>query len=113
MIDPENKAYLDKIAEYVATMDDAKQNTVQYLIERKIKDRTKIENCIIVSQIWAATQLDKPIKMIDILISIGTENEYAEDPKLHDDISIVNEYKGLPLRKLLDIIIEADGKIFK
>jgi hypothetical protein len=113
MIDPENKAYLDKIVEHVMTMDDAKQNTVQYLIEHKIKDKVKIENCIIVSQIWAANQMKKPIRMIDILISLGTEADADDDPKLNDDVSIVEEYRGLPLRKLLDVIIQADGALFE
>ena len=43
MIDPENIAYLEKIVEQVITMDDAKQNTVDYLITKQIKDKEKIE----------------------------------------------------------------------
>ena len=111
MIDPDNKAYLDKIAEQVLTMDDAKQNTVNYLIERGIKDKEKIENCIIISQIWAAYMMGKDIIMEDLLISLGSENDNIPAKELYKNVELSEDYKGLSLHKILEIVINTEGRI--
>lgn len=111
MIDPENIAYLEKIAEQVITMDDAKQNTVEYLITKQIKDKEKIENCIIISQIWAAYMLGKNINMEDLLISLGSETDTMPAKELCKEVELDEKYQGLPLRRILDIVIEAKGSV--
>ena len=48
------KQYLENIANKVKLYADAKEQAIQWLVGKKITDKNKIQNALIMSQIWLA-----------------------------------------------------------
>lgn len=108
MTNPENTQYLENIATRVELFHNAKDLAAQYLINKKIKNRKKIENCILMSQVWVADSLGESITMEDIMIYLGSNEDELFDG-LSEEITLTNDLKGKTLPELLDIVILADG----
>ena len=62
------KLYLENIANKVVMYAEAKEQAVQWLIEKQIKDKEKIQNALIMSQIWLAHNLNEKITMADLMV---------------------------------------------
>lgn len=108
MIDPENELYLMNIANKVELYNKARNDAVQYLIKQKIVDKQKIENCVIMSQIWMANQINETLTFQQLMIQLGTEAEGSTE-----EFSLEESLKGKSLKQILDIIISDDGAILK
>ena len=106
MIDPENEIYLQNIANKVELYSKARNDTVQYLIKKKIVNRRKIENCVIMSQIWMANQLNETLTFQQLMIQLGAE----EDNSL-EEFQLEESLKGKTLTQLLDIVVSLDKPI--
>jgi hypothetical protein len=67
------KQYLENIASKVKLYADAKEQAIQWLIKKQIKDKEKIQNALIMSQIWLAHNLNEKITMADLMIYLGDD----------------------------------------
>ena len=67
------KQYLENIASKVKLYADAKEQAIQWLIKKQIKDKEKIQNALIRSQIWLAHNLNEKITMADLMIYLGDD----------------------------------------
>ena len=65
------KTYLDNIAYKVQMYNDAKEKAIEWLVKNKITDKPKIQNALIMSQIWLAHNLNEKITMADLMIYLG------------------------------------------
>lgn len=71
------KQYLENIANKVKLYADAKEEAIKWLVEKQIKDKNKIQNALIMSQIWIAHQLGHDITMSDLMIYLGDNQDMA------------------------------------
>jgi hypothetical protein len=106
MIDPENKIYLQNIANKVELYNKARNDTVQYLIKRKIVNKRKVENCIIMSQIWMANQINETLTFQQLMIQLGADEEGSSE-----EFHLEESLKGKTLTQILDIVVSLDGPI--
>ena len=88
------KNYLKAVGERVILYNDAKEEAIKWLVEKQIKDKNKIQNALIMSQIWIAHQLGHDITMSDLLIYLG-DNQDVTIPdtrliQLDDDMIDLN-----------------------
>lgn len=65
------RLYLENLAHKVQLYVDAKEEAIKWLVENQIKDKNKIQNALIMSQIWIAHQLGHNITMSDLMIYLG------------------------------------------
>lgn len=95
------KQYLENIATKVKMYADAKQQAVDWLIKKQIKDRTKIQNALIMSQIWLAHNLNEQITMKDLMIYLGDNdgNFMETDERI---IELDDDMQNLPLTEVLE-----------
>ena len=111
-INPETKQYLENIANKVEMYHNAKDLAAQYLINKKIKNRKKIENCILMSQVWVADSIGETITFGDIMIYLGS-SEIEPFENDNEEITLTPDIKGKTLTKLLDIVVQADGNFWE
>lgn len=97
--------YLENIAHKVQRLSDAKETAIKYLIKHQIKDKDKIENCVVMSQIWAAHTLGERFTMTDLNIALGGNDDEVID---HRELVLDEKYVGQTLIQMLDIILELD-----
>ena len=96
--------YLDNIAHRVQRLNDAKETTVKYLIKEEVKDKDKIENCVVMSQMWAAHQLGERMTMTDLNIALGGHEDVID----HRELSLDPEYEDYTLIEMLDELLHND-----
>jgi len=106
-IDPENIEYLNQMAKTIENLNNAKTSAVKYLHNNQIKDREKIQNCIIISQVWAMYQMGKTMTLNDLLIFLDTETDVHNNTTIELDPMLM----GLDLNKVFDIVITKTGSI--
>mgnify|MGYP001025512343 CR=1 FL=1 len=94
--------YLQNLAYKIQRLNDAKDTTVKFLIENQIKDKAKIESCIIMSQIWASHQLNEKITMTDLNIYLGGSDDLID----HRELTLEIEYHDSNLKEMLQDLIE-------
>lgn len=95
------KLYLENIANKVVMYAEAKEQAVQWLIEKQIKDKEKIQNALIMSQIWLAHNLNEKITMADLMVYLGDDKGDFTD---HDNryIELDNDMVHLSLKDVLE-----------
>ena len=95
------KQYLENIANKVKLYAEAKEQAIQWLIKKQIKDRTKIQNALIMSQIWLAHNLNENITMKDLMIYLGDNdgNFMESDERI---IELDEDMQNLPLSQVLE-----------
>lgn len=71
----ENKIYLQNLANRVVMYNDAKQQAVKFLVNKGVKNKEKIQNALIMSQLWMAKELNETITYKDLLILLGGEDD--------------------------------------
>jgi hypothetical protein len=106
-IDPETVEYFDKMVKTIENLNTAKTTAVQYLQSNQIKDRVKIQNCIVISQVWAMDQMGKTMTLADLMIFLGTEFDVQENTTLELDPTLI----GLDLNQVFDVVITKTGSI--
>jgi len=88
------KNYLKSIGEKVILYNDAKEEAIKWLVEKQIKDKNKIQNALIMSQIWIAHQLGHDITMSDLMIYLGDNGDmnFVDNRliELDDDMTEMN-----------------------
>lgn len=88
------KNYLKSISEKVVLYNDAKEEAIKWLVEKQIKDKNKIQNALIMSQIWIAHKLGHNITMSDLMIYLGDNGDitYPDNRliELDDDMTEMN-----------------------
>lgn len=107
MIDPETTNYLENVANRVELYARVRDIATKHLIKKQIKDKQKIENCIIMSHVWAADQLGEILTMQDLMIYLG-----ADDMESIEELTLTPNYKNKALIELLDLVIATDGSIW-
>ena len=95
------KQYLENIATKVKVYADAKEQAVQWLIKKQIKDRTKIQNALIMSQIWLAHNLNENITMKDLMIYLGDNDGIFMESDEHI-IALDKDMQNMPLSEVLE-----------
>jgi len=93
--------YLENIAHRVQRLNDAKETTIKYLIKQEIKDKDTIENCVVMSQIWAAHQLGERMTMTDLNIALGGHEDVIDHRELELDL----DYRDFTLIEMLEELI--------
>lgn len=104
----EELEYLLDIASRVESQKKAMDFTKEYLIKKRIRDLKKIENCLVMSQIWAATKYQPYIKVADVLIFLGSTDDLPDE---NEDLALSEELKELNLKEILDLIIKRKDSI--
>lgn len=104
------KQYLNNIADKVSLYVQAKQNAIDFLVKKEIKNRNSIQNCLIMSQIWTASQIDDNIKLNDIMIYLGN-TESADDDLDMKEVILDDDMKHLTLNEILEVALENDDRI--
>ena len=104
------KQYLNNIADKVSLYVQAKQNAIDFLVKKEIKNRNSIQNCLIMSQIWTASQIDDNITLNDIMIYLGN-TESADDDLDMKEVILDNDMKHLTLNEILEVALENDDRI--
>lgn len=104
------KQYLYNIADKVSLYAKAKQNAIDFLVKNEIKDRNSIQNCLIMSQIWTAAQIDDTITINDIMIYLGN-SEPADDDLDMKEVVLDDEMKHLTLNEILEVALDSDDDI--
>lgn len=94
--------YLNNLAYKIQRLNDAKDVTVKYLIENQVKDKAKIESCVIMSQIWAAHQLGETLTMTDLNIFLGGEDDELID---HRELTLDDRFIDKNLMEMLDALV--------
>lgn len=94
--------YLQNLAFKIQRLNDAKDVTVKFLINKKIKDRSIIESCVIMSQIWAAHQLGEKITMSDLNIYLGGDDDVID----HRELVLEENYHQHNLIEMLEDLVE-------
>lgn len=88
------KNYLKSIGEKVVLYNDAKEEAIKWLVKKQIKDKNKIQNALIMSQIWIAHQLGHNITMSDLMIYLGDNGDinFVDNRliQLDDDMTEMN-----------------------
>lgn len=86
--------YLKSIGEKVVLYNDAKEEAIKWLVKKQIKDKNKIQNALIMSQIWIAHQLGHNITMSDLMIYLGDNGDinFVDNRliQLDDDMTEMN-----------------------
>jgi len=94
------KQYLENIANKVKLYADAKEQAIQWLVGKKITDKNKIQNALIMSQIWLAHNLNEEITMSELLIYLGDTNDFTElDARV---IQLDEDMQDLGLKEVLE-----------
>ena len=93
--------YLNNLAYKIQRLNDAKDVTVKYLIQNQVKDKAKIESCVIMSQIWAAHQLGEILTMTDLNIFLGGEDEVVD----HRELTLEERFVNKNLMEMLDALV--------
>ena len=94
------KQYLKSIGEKVVLYNEAKEKAIQWLIENQIKDKDKIQNALIMSQIWIAHNLGHEITMSDLLIYLGDNTDIVDtDTRI---VQLDKEFVALSLEQMLE-----------
>lgn len=95
------KQYLENIANKVKLYAEAKEQAIQWLIKKQIKDKEKIQNALIMSQIWLAHNLNEKITMVDLMIYLGDDQGEFTD---QDDrvIELDRDMQKMPLKQVLE-----------
>lgn len=106
-IDPDTINYFNHLIETIENLNQAKDTTVKYLLNNEIKDKQKIENCIIISQVWAMNRMGKLLTLNDLMVFLGGDEEISNNDTIDLDPSLI----GLGLNEVLDIIITKKGPI--
>ena len=104
------KQYLYNIADKVSLYVQAKQNAIDFLEKKEIKNRNSIQNCLIMSQIWTASQIDDNITLNDIMIYLGN-TESADDDLDMKEVILDDDMKHLTLNEILEVALEKDDGI--
>jgi hypothetical protein len=104
------KQYLNNIADKVSLYVQAKQNAIDFLVKKEIKNRNSIQNCLIMSQIWTASQIDDNITLNDIMIYLGN-TESADDDLDMKEVILDDDMKHLTLNEILEVALENDDRI--
>jgi hypothetical protein len=94
------KTYLDNIAYKVQMYNDAKEEAIEWLISKKITDKPKIQNALIMSQIWLAHNIKDSITMADLMIYLGDDNMFDEQDER--EIVLDQDMQGLNLQQILE-----------
>ena len=67
---------------------------------KKITDKNKIQNALIMSQIWLAHNLNEEITMSELLIYLGDTNDFTElDARV---IQLDEDMQDLGLKEVLE-----------
>jgi hypothetical protein len=98
--------YLNTIAIKTELHNKTLENTKKYLIKNQITNTTKIQNCLIMGQIWAADMLGKPLNQYDLLLYLGDDEPPIAD---HHEMLLDEKLKGKTLNEILDLTVAADG----
>ena len=94
------KLYLENMAHKVQLYVDAKEEAIKWLVDKQIKDKNKIQNALIMSQIWLAHHLKEEITMSDLLIYLGDDNDFSElDGRV---IQLDDDMKDMALKEVLE-----------
>jgi len=100
------KTYLENIAYKVQMYNDAKEKAIEWLVKNKITDKPKIQNALIMSQIWLAHNIKDSITMADLLIYLGDDN--IIDKEDMREIVLDNDMHGLNLQQILEASVNYD-----
>ena len=104
------KQYLYNIADKVSLYVQAKQNAIDFLVKNEIKDRNSIQNCLIMSQIWTASQINDNITLNDIMIYLGN-NEPVDDDLDMKEVILDDDMKHLTLNEILEAALEKNDDV--
>lgn len=108
----EELEYLLDIGSRATSHKKAMDFTKAYLIKKKIKDIQKIENCLVISQVYAALKYKPFVKMEDIVIFLGSTEELPYEESVQD-LTLGEDLKGLNLKEILDIVIQKEGTMLR
>jgi phosphomevalonate kinase len=96
----ENHEYLYNIATKASLHNQTLNQTKKYLISKNITDYNKIQNALIVGQVWASHMYGSPLTQQDLLVYLGNE-EVIHD---HKEITLDESFVGLTLNEILEIV---------
>ena len=100
------KHYLENLANRVGLFVDAKEEAVKWLVDHQIRDKDKIQNALIMSQIWLANQLDISLTMADLMIYLGDNSEVSNFDR--QVIELDEEMRHLSLDQVLKESVNYD-----
>lgn len=106
----ESDEYLDKIGLKATLHNETLKSTKKYLIEKQITDYQKIENCLIISQVWAADRYDSSLTYSDLLLYLGNE---TPPTMFYEELFLEKYLKNKTLEQVLDITIKSSGDVLK
>lgn len=98
--------YLQTIAMKAELHNKTLENTKRYLVKNRITDARKIQNCLVMGQIWAADMLGKPLNQHDLLLYLGDDEPPVSD---HHEMLLDEGLRGKTLNEVLDLTVSADG----
>lgn len=93
--------YLEKIATRATLHNQTLLKTRQYLIDNSITDHTKIENALVVGQVWASEMYGSALSQHDLLLYLGNDDPPTMD---HKNIVLEEKFRNKTLNEVLDII---------
>ena len=96
----ESGIYLQNIAHKIELYNETKQKAVDFCIKNKIKEKSKIQNALIMSQLWLAKQIGETLTIRDLLILLGGDEE-----DIGDNYEIEQSIEDVSLEEILKISI--------
>lgn len=96
----ESGIYLQNIAHKIELYNETKQKAVDFCIKNKIKEKDKIQNALIMSQLWLAQQINETLTMRDLMILLGGDEE-----DIGDNYEIIQSIENVSLEEILKISI--------
>lgn len=112
MIEPDTVEYLESVVERFRLHQKTKEATIKYLQQNNISDKRVIENCIIISQVWAADCFGKGITNSEILVYLG-ESDIDVHPDDNLPMFLKDDLKGKNLNQVLSTVSKLTGSVFK
>lgn len=100
------KLYLENLAHKVQLYVDAKEQAIKWLVDKQIKNKVKIQNALIMSQIWCAFKINQPITMSDLMIFLGDDSDVTDFEK--QIIELDQDLQDLSLAEVLEAAVLND-----
>lgn len=75
----DSSIYLQNIAQKIELYNDTKQKAIEFCIKNKIREKHKIQNALIMSQLWLAKQIGETLTIRDLTILLGGDEDDVEE----------------------------------
>lgn len=98
----ESQEYLEGIATRVEMHVQTLKKTKDFLIEKKVTDYDKIQDCLIIGQVWASDMMGRSLTYHDLMLFLGNDDSKIVD---HHEINLEERFRGKTLFEVLNEIL--------